>query len=67
PVFDKVTIQLDKKYYPNANTVTIRRQKEETGDYIKKIVIDGKPFNGFKISHQTLVNSRDILIVTGNR
>jgi putative alpha-1,2-mannosidase len=67
PVFDKVTIQLDKKYYPNGDKVTIRRQKEGAGDYIKKIVIDGKPFNGFKINHQTLVNSKDILIVTGNR
>ncbi|WP_411973447.1 GH92 family glycosyl hydrolase [Sphingobacterium sp. Lzh-3] len=67
PVFDKVTIQLDKKYYPNGDKVTIRRQKAGAGDYIKKIVIDGKPFNGFKINHQTLVNSKDILIVTGNR
>jgi len=67
PVFDKVTIQLDKKYYPNGDKVTIRRQKAGAGDYIKKIVIDGKPFDGFKINHQTLVNSKDILIVTGNR
>ncbi len=67
PVFDKVTIQLDKKYYPKSDKVTIRRQKEGNGEYIKKIVVDGKPLLGFKISHEVLVNSKDILIITGDR
>jgi putative alpha-1,2-mannosidase len=67
PVFDKVTIQLDKKYYPKSDPVTIRRQKEGNGEFIKKTIVDGKPLGGFKISHQVLVNSKDILIVTGDR
>ncbi|MDM1294225.1 glycoside hydrolase family 92 protein [Sphingobacterium sp. N143] len=67
PVFDKVVIQLDNKYYPHADKVTIRRQKDGAGEYIKKILVDGKPLGGFKISHQVLVHSKDILIVTGDR
>ncbi|WP_437921280.1 GH92 family glycosyl hydrolase [Sphingobacterium sp. LRF_L2] len=67
PVFDKVTIHLDRKYHGGDGQVVIKRKAEESGDYIKRIVIDGKIWKSYKIPHDQLINSKEIVIVTGNR
>lgn len=66
PVFDQATIQLNTGFYTNSKVV-IRRERNGDGEFIKEIRIDGKRHKGFKISHQELVNSKEIIIVTGPR
>ncbi|MDL2221793.1 GH92 family glycosyl hydrolase [Parabacteroides sp. OttesenSCG-928-N08] len=57
PVFDKVTIQLDKRYYPKGELV-IEAKRDSTDDiYIKEVKADGKRLKGFTIQHETLVNA----------
>ena len=52
PVFDKITIQLDSKYYKNK---TLQIEREGTG-HIERIQINGKPHKSYFISHDELVN-----------
>jgi predicted alpha-1,2-mannosidase len=60
PVFSKVTLHLDPKYYPNGDiTITTDRT---SGDqlYIDKMTLGGKPLNSFRISHADLVKGRNL-------
>ena len=54
PVFDRVTLHLDPRYYPNGDIV-IEKTGSATGS-IKGISLQGKPFNRFRITHDQLVN-----------
>lgn len=66
PVFDKVTIHTDKKFYPH--DIVIEKRKTQAGDqYIKKIELGGKTFGNYRISHQQLVNSGTLTVYTYSR
>ncbi|MCF8272416.1 MAG: GH92 family glycosyl hydrolase [Flavobacteriaceae bacterium] len=54
PMFDKITIQLDSKYYKN-KTLVIERIGNSNGK-IDKIELNGNIYKGFFISHSNLVN-----------
>ena len=56
PIFDRVTLHLDPRYYPNGDIVI-----EKTGSgSIKAITLQGKPFNRFRITHDQLVNGKTL-------
>jgi len=57
PVFDKVTIQLDKRYYPKGELVIETKRNSPNDIYIHKITAGGKKLNGYTITHQELVNA----------
>jgi alpha-1,2-mannosidase, putative len=67
PVFDQVTIHLNKDFYTENKQVVIRRVKNGEGDFIQEIRVDGKKIKGVKITHQDFVNSKEIQITTGSR
>lgn len=57
PVFDKVTIQLDKRYYPKGELV-IETKRNATDDiYIRNISAGNKKLNDYFITHEDLVNA----------
>jgi len=61
PVFDKVTIHLNSKYYANDKLVI-----EKTGDkngFIDKILLNGKSHKSYFISHDMLVNTNELRII----
>jgi predicted alpha-1,2-mannosidase len=58
PVFDKITIQLDARYYKNKQLVI---EKEGLGE-INKIQINGKTKKPYFISHKTLVEGNNLKI-----
>ena len=62
PTFQKVTIQLDPRYYKQKELVISKSAVSSTGDagYIQEVKLGGKHFKGFRISHAELVNSGDI-------
>lgn len=55
PVFDKVTLHLDKTYYPNGDLVIETHNPQKGQRYIKRVLQNGKALNGFRISHKQLV------------
>jgi predicted alpha-1,2-mannosidase len=65
PLFRKIVINLDKKYY-NGNTFTIKTiNNSEKNVYIQSAVLNGKPLNTPYISHIDLVNGGDLIFEMG--
>jgi predicted alpha-1,2-mannosidase len=61
PMFDKVTIQLDPKYYQK-KTMVIEREINSDGK-IKAIELNGKALNSFFISHDDFVNGNTLKVI----
>lgn len=55
PVFDKVTLHLDKTYYPKGDLVIETHKTQDGQRYINRVLQNGKTLNGFRISHKQLV------------
>lgn len=62
PTFDKVAINLDKKYYSNAQLVIEAVNRSEKNIYIEKIELDGKPYNSYFITHDALTKAGNLKI-----
>ena len=61
PVFDKVTIKLDRKYW-SKDEITIEAKRSNANDiYIKNMTLDGKPFKNYRISHDELINAKTLI------
>ena len=60
PMFDKITIQLDEKYYGGRKLVIEKEMTDEDGA-IKAILLNGKPYKSYFITHKELVNKGSLL------
>ena len=60
PTFDKVTIHLDKKFYPKGDLVIEADRKNAEAVYIQDVTAGGKKLNGYTISQDELVNAGTI-------
>ncbi len=61
PMFDKITIQLDSNYYKK-KTLVIEKESKTNGD-INRILLNGKPYKSYFISHDDLVNGEHLKII----
>lgn len=59
PKFNKITLTLDKKYYPNGELI-IESNASPENIYIKQIFIDEKPYNSYFITHEQLKKAKKI-------
>ena len=55
PVFDKVTIKLNKEFYPGGEFVVTAKNQSPKNRYVKSMQLNGQPLKGFSITHQELV------------
>ena len=62
PVFDKVTLHLDSRYYPDGDITITADRSNATGKYIKSVSLGGKKLNSFRISHKELIKNRSLLL-----
>ncbi len=62
PVFDKVTLHLDKRYYPDGDITITADRSNATGKYIKSVSLGGKKLNTYRISHKELIKNRSLLL-----
>ncbi len=60
PVFDKVTLHLDKKYYPHGDITIEAKRSSPSQMYIKNVSVGGKKVNGYRISHKQLVEGKTL-------
>ncbi|MCC8154067.1 MAG: GH92 family glycosyl hydrolase [Tannerellaceae bacterium] len=60
PVFDKVTIQLDPRFYPKSELVIETQKTAEDAIYIQDITVGGKKHNKYMISQDELINAGTI-------
>lgn len=61
PLFDKITIKLDSKYYQK-EALVIEKEKNTDGS-ISKILLNGKEFKNYFISHNDLVKGNKLKII----
>ena len=60
PAFDKVTLHLDKQYYPKGDII-IEAPHTTTGQgLIQKMTLGGKSLNRYRISHDELINGQKL-------
>ncbi len=62
PVFDKVTLHLDPKYYPNGDITISAPHASASQIYIKNMTLGGKSLNSYRISHDQLVKGRQLVM-----
>lgn len=62
PLFDKISLNLNTEYYPNNQLEIEVVRPNSQAKLIDRIVIDGKRFNGYRISHEQLSNAKKITV-----
>ena len=62
PVFDKVTLHLDSRYYPDGDITITADRSNATGKYIKSVSLGGKKLNSFRISHKELIKNKNLIM-----
>jgi putative alpha-1,2-mannosidase len=67
PVFDEITIRLDKKYYKGGTFIIKTYDNSEGNCYIQKASLNGKPLNDFRLRHADLVNGGTLELWLGNK
>ena len=55
PVFDKVTLHLDRRYYPGGDLVIEAPHRSSADIYIQQMTLGGKPLRSYRISHADLI------------
>lgn len=64
PVFDRITLHLDPRYYENATLVIEKKGKGQT---IKGITMGDKPLRRYRIGHDELVGCGTLTFITQER
>jgi len=69
PVFDKVTIKLNPKYWKSDKVVIEKVKPMDTGNanYINSLRIDGKVHKDFRITHEQLTGAKEIKYIVEPR
>jgi len=65
PIFEKVTIQLDKKIYQGKEFVIKTKSLSKENYYIQSATLNGKPFNRSWIKHEEIVKGGELVFVMG--
>lgn len=60
PAFDKITIRLDSRYYPQKELVIRTSRSSEHDTYIREIKLNGKRYPRFRINHEQLIQAGTI-------
>ena len=58
PVFDKITLHLDKRYYPNGDIVIEAPHPSHDSYLTKSMTLGGKKLNRYRISHDELIKGK---------
>lgn len=65
PLFDKITIQLDNRYYPGKKFVIKTKNNSPENIYIQSVRLNGKPLNTFHFPHKEFVKGGTLEIELG--
>jgi predicted alpha-1,2-mannosidase len=67
PVFDKITLHLDKRYYPNGDLVIEAPHPSPEAYHIQKMTLGGKSLNRYRISHEELINGQTLKYILNQK
>lgn len=66
PIFKKVTIQLDQKYYEGSELIIEAKNASSENRYIQSATFNGKELNKFWIKHSDLVKGEKLVLIMGS-
>jgi len=66
PLFEKITIKLDDKYYSGNEFVIIAKNNSKRNKYIQSATLNGKPLNNFWFYHSDLINGGILVLEMGS-
>ncbi|RYY55987.1 MAG: glycoside hydrolase family 92 protein, partial [Chitinophagaceae bacterium] len=66
PIFDKVTITLDRKYYPGESIRIVTRNNSSKNLYIQRVAFQGKDLATPSVSFRELVNGGSLEYTMGD-
>ncbi len=67
PIFDKVRIKLDSRYYSGKEFVIETKYNAPDNVYIQKVTFNGADYRSFKIPHTEVVKGGHLIIELGNK
>ncbi len=67
PVFDRITIKLDNRYYPGKEFVIETVNNSPENIYIQKVTFNGEPYDSFKLPHSEFVKGGKLVIHLGDK
>lgn len=67
PVFDKITIKLDNRYYPGRQFVITTRNNSPENVYIQSACLNGRQLNSYHIPHKEFVKGGLLEIELGDK
>ena len=62
PVFDRVTLHLDRRHYPQGDLVIEACRPSPDQPFIKSMTLGGKRLNSYRVGHDELVKGRRLVI-----
>jgi len=65
PIFDRVTIELNKDYYTGGQFVIESKNNSRKNRYIQSAMLDGKPLNTFWFFHKDVVDGGKLILMMG--
>ena len=65
PVFNKVTIALDKRYYKGKTFTIIAHNNSPENVYIQSVSLNGKVLNRLWITHEEIINGGVLEFILG--
>lgn len=67
PIFDKIEIALDNRYYSGNSFIIETRNNNETNVYIQSITLNGKPLDRYYLYHDEIIKGGHLLLVMGEK
>jgi predicted alpha-1,2-mannosidase len=67
PIFEKITIQLDPKYYSGKEFTIEAKNSSKVNRYIQSATLNGKPLNKFWFRHADLIKGGKLVLTMGDQ
>jgi len=67
PIFEKITIKLDQKYYKGKEFIIEAKNSSSENRYIQSATLNGKTLNKFWFKHSDLVKGGKLVLEMGSR
>jgi predicted alpha-1,2-mannosidase len=65
PIFEKITISLDPKYYPGKEFVIEAKNTSSKNRYIQSALLNGKPLDRFWFKHSEMIKGGKLVLEMG--
>ncbi|HEC44912.1 MAG TPA: glycoside hydrolase family 92 protein [Bacteroides sp.] len=66
PVFDKIEISLDEKYYGGKTFIMESHNNSSDNKYIQEVSLNGEPLNRTRLTHEELIGNGYLVFTMGN-